>query len=190
MKFCQVGSHYVSHLWHREKPDRPSACKNCAPKSNLQRVTPIQQEAYKPQREAINKAITAPKSKLEDKPLAALKELLQIHINRYVRKRDRNMNSDDFTCICCGVRFPLNEMDAGHYISVKHQSTRFDLINLNGQSQACNRLEYGRQKEYRERLVSIYGEQEILDLEARSREIKKWTKEEILALIQKYKSWP
>lgn len=137
-----------------------------------------------------NKPITATKSKLEDKPLAALKELLQIHINRYVRKRDTNMNSNDFTCICCGVRFPLNEMDAGHYISIKHQSTRFDLINLNGQSQACNRLEYGRQKEYRERLVSIYGEQEILNLEARSREIKKWTKEEILALIERYKQWP
>lgn len=149
----------------------------------------IRKPIKKPTETEPNKPITATKKKTEGLSLKALKELCQTVVNRYVRSRDDN-GEGKFKCICCNVWYDSKEMDAGHYISVKHQATRFDLININGQHTSCNRLEYGRAKEYRESLVNIYGEHEILDLEARSKQIKKWTKEEILALIQKYKEWP
>lgn len=143
------------------------------------------------QMKLVNKKPNKPRtpSKLEEKSLKELKELCQIIVNRYVRKRDTRLDGT-FKCICCGIFFSAKEMDAGHMISVRHQATRFDLMNIHGQSTACNRLEYGRQKEYIENLVSLYGESAVEALEMRSKKTKHWTKEELVELIKKYKVWP
>ena len=48
---------------------------------------------------------------------------------------------DDFTCITCGAKFPKGErtrLHAGHYISRKNKSTRWDEENVNAQCAACN----------------------------------------------------
>lgn len=48
---------------------------------------------------------------------------------------------DNFTCITCGRKFPIGErtqFHAGHYVSRKHNSTRWDEENVNGQCAGCN----------------------------------------------------
>lgn len=186
LKFCSVGQHYVSHLWHREKPDRPSACKNCAPKSNLQRVTPIQQEAYKPQREAINKAITATQTKLEDKTLPELKKIATILFNRFIRKRDAE--GSQFKCISCGVYQHIDVCDCGHYRPGTILELKFNELNANSECENCNRTDFKHLTGYRVNLIKKIGLEKVLWLESfKYGQAFKMSKQDYLDIIKKYK---
>lgn len=54
---------------------------------------------------------------------------------------------DNFTCISCGRKFNFGErtyLHAGHYISRKNYSTRWDEMNVHAQCARCNMLQsYG-----------------------------------------------
>lgn len=121
-----------------------------------------------------------------DKGVKELKELAQTVINRYVR--NLYGGTDGTTrCYTCLRWESTKLMDASHFISVRHQSTRYDLNNLRSCCQDCNRLNYGNLKRFRQHLVQEIGESAVEELEMRSKEVKQWTKEELNELIKKYK---
>lgn len=129
--------------------------------------------------------ITPSKPKSE-KTLKELKELAQIVVNRYVRKL--YSKSDNTTrCYTCLRWVSTKQIDASHFISVRHQSTRFDLNNLRSCCQDCNRYAYGNLKRFRQHLVAEIGEDAVEELEMRSKQHKHWTREELQELITKYK---
>ena len=67
--------------------------------------------------------------------------------HEYIRRRD--VNDDGYgSCISCKKPIHFHESDAGHFISRKQMSTRYDERNVNLQCRKCNRFEYGRQFEY------------------------------------------
>lgn len=71
----------------------------------------------------------------EKKPLPKLIKELDDVFQMYVRYRD------NFTCITCGKKFPTGERQqchAGHFISRKIYSTRWDERNVNCQCASCN----------------------------------------------------
>ena len=105
----------------------------------------------------------------------------QIVFNKWVRVRD-----EDKPCISSGGRVE----QAGHYKPAgSFSGVRFDEINVNGQTVEDNCHKGGNENQYREGLVARYGEAAVIELEERAykTKFKKWTREELEAIIEKYK---
>ena len=102
----------------------------------------------------------------------------QFIFNKFIRERDK-----DKGCISCNSGVD----HAGHYLSQGHHSAlRFNEVNVNGQCLRCNNFLHGNLINYRQGLVKKYGEQKVLLLENNGRNIKKWSRTELLAIIQLY----
>lgn len=109
--------------------------------------------------------------------LPRLLKKAQDTFNSYIRARD-----NDKGCISCGRSIQV----AGHYFSQGHYpALQFNEVNVNAQCTRCNRHLHGNLIHYRSGLVKRYGEQKVLLLEAcAKRSGKKWTRFELLAIIQ------
>jgi hypothetical protein len=85
-------------------------------------------------------------------------------------------------CITCGRKYHYKEIQAGHFMSRKHYSTRWDEDNVKPQCKGCNIFGQGEQYRY-----SVYLGKETSDrLLERSREIQKFTIGDIEEMILKY----
>jgi len=76
--------------------------------------------------------------------------------SEWVRLRDAD---DTGYCICItsGRRVHWKECDAGHFISRRYLSTKFDEQNVNAQSRHDNRFASGKQYEYALAIDRKYG---------------------------------
>jgi hypothetical protein len=74
-----------------------------------------------------------------------------------------------FCCPTYGQIKPIEEADAGHYISCVRKATMFDEENVHAQCRHCNRFQEGNHFLYREWLVNKFGELEVEALELRAR---------------------
>jgi hypothetical protein len=122
------------------------------------------------------KAVSKPK------PLPKLIKDAQQVFNKYIRTRDEGL-----VCISCGSD---KANQAGHWISVKQSSAlRFHEWNVNLQCAGCNLYLHGNQVMYRVGLVKKIGEKAVAELESMyvNNRIKKWTREELEDIINKYK---
>lgn len=108
-------------------------------------------------------------------------KILQILVNKYVRKRDGNF------CISCDK--PVNgKIDCGHFFSVgNYPSVRFDLRNLNSQCIRCNQYNGGSLHEYRKNLIKKIGQEEFDELDKLAHQNRQFDLEEIKEMIKKYK---
>ncbi len=64
----------------------------------------------------------------------------------YIRLRDAD-NKGIITCITCGAKHfwkGTNQVNAGHFMSRKHNATKYDEMNVHGQCVACNKYGYGK----------------------------------------------
>ena len=116
------------------------------------------------------------------KPLPKLIKDAQQVFNKYIRTRDAGM-----VCISCGSD---KANQAGHWISVKQSSAlRFHEWNVNLQCAGCNLYLHGNQVMYRVGLVKKIGEKAVAELESMyvNNRIKKWDRQELEDLINKYK---
>jgi hypothetical protein len=105
----------------------------------------------------------------------------QIVFNKYIRERDK-----DELCISCKHK-PKKE-NAGHFWNANnHWNVRFDEDNVHLQCERCNSFLSGNLIEYRANLITKIGQERFDQLEARAREIRKFTKDELKELIKKYK---
>ena len=96
-----------------------------------------------------------------------LKAKLDKVFSLYIRARDSApYQGKYFKCISCGKILPISQADCGHYINRRHMATRFSEINCHAQCRSCNRFDEGNIMEYRKTLVQIYGEEQVLLLEA------------------------
>ena len=108
------------------------------------------------------------------KPLAILKTKAEDAFHAWIRKRD------NYICFTCGAK----GNEAGHF---RHGKLDFDEMNLNCQCTRCNRFLHGNLGIYAIRLTKKYGQQKVDDLVFRSNQIRKYTKEELEEILNKYK---
>ena len=109
--------------------------------------------------------------------ISDLKKIVQRKVNAYVRERDK-----DEPCISCGKYF--DNKDAGHYVSQGSSGfLRYRLDNIHGQCRGCNSFKHGNLIEYRMGLIARIGEESVKDLERLRNAIKKYTKEELQAIL-------
>lgn len=116
-----------------------------------------------------------------------LKARLDREFSLYVRLRD-TMPNGYFRCISCGQLKPFGQADCGHYINRQHMSTRYDEMNCNAQCRKCNRFMEGNMSGYRHGLVAKYGERNVLLLEAKKNQARKYSDFEYSELIKYYKA--
>lgn len=89
----------------------------------------------------------------------------------------------DKRCITCGSTYKLT---AGHFIH--KDCLDFDEIANNAQCMRCNYFMSGNLVMYAIYLEGKYGKDIIQDLEFKSRQIRKFSREELEDIILKYKT--
>jgi len=108
---------------------------------------------------------------------------LDVVFSQYVRLS--NADSRGFcTCVTCGKQghWKTGGIQAGHFISRKHYSTRWDERNVKPQCVACNVYRSGEQYKY-----SLYlGNNLSEELYSKSKNIVKFTNVELEELISTY----
>lgn len=115
------------------------------------------------------------------KKLSVFKKWVWKVFSDYTRERDK------WTCFTCGRRAIGSQMHAGHFIPRTYGATVFDEMNVHAQCYGCNIWKRGNAGEYSARIISLYGKEKYDELIEKSRQIHKFTYEELEELYQTYK---
>ncbi len=101
--------------------------------------------------------------------------------HEYIRERDRGN-----ACISC-QRHHEGQYHAGHFRPAGVNSAlRYSEINIHRQCSPCNSHLSGNLTNYRIGLVAKIGEEAVVALET-NREVRRWTKEELIEIRKHYK---
>lgn len=135
-----------------------------------------------------NKTIATTKAKIKDKSPSEIPTLLreaEKYFNAFIRKRDSFEGR--FVCISSGKELDVKFMQAGHYFPKTYSALRFDEDNVHGESIESNCMDWNHLKGYRVNLINKIGRVRYDALYAKKMIVKKWTREELLEIINKYK---
>ena len=109
-------------------------------------------------------------------------EKLDSIFSKYIRLRDADKEGY-CRCVTCGQKYHWKKIQAGHFISRKHYSVRWNEENVHAQCVACNVFRSGEQYKY-----SLFLGNEIsLDLLNKSRKMVKFADYELEDMIKLYK---
>lgn len=101
--------------------------------------------------------------------------------SEYIRRR--YAKNDIAECVTCGKKDHWKKLQAGHFMSRKHYSTRWDERNVEVQCNACNVFRYGEQYKF-----SIYLGKELSDeLYLKSHQTVKFSNVDLQEMIDVYK---
>jgi hypothetical protein len=93
-----------------------------------------------------------------------------------------------FRCPTCGRTMPIDQADAGHYITRARKSTMFDEMNVHAQCRHCNRFQEGSHFLYRQWLVGRYGTEKVEMLERRALIAGGHSTADLLLLAKEYRA--
>jgi hypothetical protein len=102
--------------------------------------------------------------------------------------RTRDEISGYFRCPTCGRTMPIEQADAGHYITRARKSVMFDEMNVHAQCRHCNRFQEGNHFVYRAWLVSKYGEEKVKALEQRAQFTGGYSTVDLLLMAKDYRT--
>tara|TARA_X000001382_G_scaffold129710_1_gene122429 strand:+ start:1382 stop:1777 length:396 start_codon:yes stop_codon:yes gene_type:complete len=108
---------------------------------------------------------------------------LDILFSQFVRVSSADKNGY-CTCVTCGKKghWKDGSIQAGHFMSRKHYSTRWDIRNVKPQCVGCNMFKSGEQYKY-----SIYlGSELSNELYLQSNKIVKFSNDDLQEMIDRY----
>ena len=105
--------------------------------------------------------------------------------SQWVRRKDAD-HRGYVECWTCGKVLPWSRVDAGHFQSRAKFSTRWDEMNVKPQCKGCNGFRSGEQFKFARKLDAVYGEGTAQELEVLSNQTRKYSVEELEALIDVY----
>ena len=121
--------------------------------------------------------------------VSTLKKRLDRIFSEYIRRRDARTNPNGYvSCCSCGQVAHWKQMDAGHYISRKHNTTRYHPKNVHAQCRQCNRYDEGNKSGYSLFLTRAYGPGIIAALDHLGHQSKRFRAPELLELIAEYRA--
>ena len=115
-----------------------------------------------------------------------LKDRLDRVFSEYIRRRDANANGYA-PCCSCGQVAHWKDMDAGHYISRTHNTTRYAEQNVHAQCRHCNRYDEGNKSGYTLFLIRQYGKGIIKTLDNLGHQTKRFRATELQELLDYYR---
>jgi len=127
------------------------------------------------------------KSKKKRPTLSSLKKKAWILFSQYIRMRDclRTTGCASYgLCITCGKRYHIKLLQAGHFISGRHNANLFNEEGCHAQCYNCNINLRGNTLEYRRQIIKLYGEGYDEVLETQARKIMKFTPSELENLMK------
>jgi 23S rRNA G2069 N7-methylase RlmK/C1962 C5-methylase RlmI len=80
------------------------------------------------------------------------------------------------------------EAHAGHFVSRRHMAARWHELNVFPQDSGCNTFRAGALDEYSKFIIDKYGKGTFDELLSLKRTTKKWTRDELEQMIQKYQA--
>jgi hypothetical protein len=95
-----------------------------------------------------------------------------------VRRRDGR-------CVTCG---DVQGLQCSHFFSRRYLSIRFDLRNCNAMCAGCNRRHNRDRKPYERYMLNTYGPAVIAELDGLRLSLEKVTSEELVEMLQRYKT--
>lgn len=100
------------------------------------------------------------KPKTKNKGVAYYKKEADKWFSKYVRYRDAGWTTNGWyaECITCGVKKPIAQLQAGHFVSRRVNLLRYDELNVNSQCLGCNMFKAGEQYTYSINLDLKYGD--------------------------------
>ena len=120
------------------------------------------------------------------KTISKLKKDLDKWFSLFIRLRD----ADDLgfvKCFTSGRYYHYKNLHAGHFMSRKSHSTRWDEVNVQPQSIGDNLFGQGEQYKFGKELDLKYGEGTSENLQQRAREIQKFSRVDYEEKISYYK---
>ena len=113
------------------------------------------------------------------KTLSQLRKEADKYFSKYVRYRDAQKEGDSWfaECITCKEKKNIKELHAGHFMSRRFNSTRYEEENVNAQCVLCNTYRSGEQYLYYKALKEKYGNEVPDRLEQLSKEYSKPTRD-------------
>ena len=100
--------------------------------------------------------------------------------------RNRYAVNEIAECYTCGKKDHYKKLQAGHFASRRHYSTRWNEYNVQVQCYGCNIANQGMQFQFGKNLCSQYGDNFADDLMIESKQIRKFTDVELQELIEHY----
>jgi hypothetical protein len=128
------------------------------------------------------------KKKRKQKTIAGLVEQAAVLLQK-IRRIESADENGYCPCSSCGKVYHWKEIHGGHYIPRTKSATKLEEWNINPLCVSCNtyRAEEARCP-YSIWMIETYGYQYVKWLESESRKEKKWSRPELLELIESYKS--
>lgn len=117
--------------------------------------------------------------------VASLIKKLDRVFSKWVRMRGAD-EEGLVDCVTCGKVMHWKDAHACHFISRRHMSLRFDPQNVHPGCVRCNLFENGSLAEYSQYLLDEYGRDTFDRLLSEKHQIKKFTRDELQALISEY----
>lgn len=126
-------------------------------------------------------------AKVAKKPLRKnlIKELDTV-FSQYIRLR--YAKNEIAECYTCGKKDHWKKLQAGHFASRKHYSTRWNEDNVQVQCYGCNIANQGMQFEFGKRLCLKYDNNFADELMIKSKQIVKFADIELIDMIDCYKN--
>lgn len=106
---------------------------------------------------------------------------LDVVFSQYIRLSNADKNGI-CTCVTCGKKYFWKQIQAGHFMSRKHYSTRWVEDNVKPQCYGCNVMQQGQQYKFSKYLGNNLSEQ----LYSKSKEVVKFTTDELQDKITYY----
>lgn len=122
---------------------------------------------------------------MKKKTVAKVKKEVWAVFSKCIRLRDCLLTTGCTSwglCITCGKRYHFKLLQAGHFISGRHNANLFSEKGTHAQCYNCNINLRGNTLEYRRQIIKMYGEGADLELEEEARQIKKFTIPELREL--------
>ena len=117
---------------------------------------------------------------------AKLKKELDAVFSKYIRWYYADANGY-VECYTCGQVKPVKEMQAGHFQSRRHNSTRWEFNNVRPHDARCNMFAQGEQYLFGQKLKAEIGEEAVEAFVQLSHKSVKFSKADLEYLIDLYK---
>lgn len=115
---------------------------------------------------------------MKKKTVSQLKKECWVLFSKYIRTRDciETTGCASFgLCITCEKRYHFKLLQAGHFISGRHNANLFSGAGTHAQCYNCNINLRGNTLVYRRKIIELYGEGYDEVLEKESQQIKQLT---------------
>ncbi len=118
--------------------------------------------------------------------ISKLKTKLDKLFSEYVRRRYAD-HAGQSKCVTCGKVDHWKNLQAGHFMSRRHHSLRWDEVNVQVQCVACNCFRAGEQYKFSVYLDNQHGPGTAEELQIKSHEITKLSRGDYEMKIEEIK---